>query len=84
MPAGSDLLGDLELHECLGEHANSLAQEIDIPATYRLAKEVGQFHAVVGHRVCPFSECLVASKNHTVAAYCSSRRPSNTTWWDAT
>ena len=34
--------------------------------------------------VCPFSECLVASKNHTVAVCFSSKRPNYTTRWDAT
>jgi len=33
--------------------------------------------------VCPFSECFVASKNHTVAACFSSRLPIYTTWRDA-
>jgi hypothetical protein len=43
-------LGHLGLHDCLGEEADALAQDVDLTLGAHLAQGLEQGHAVLGHR----------------------------------
>jgi hypothetical protein len=45
--------GDLGLHDRLGEHADALAQEVDVAVGDRLAHALEHRHPVLGHRGVP-------------------------------
>jgi hypothetical protein len=50
---GAGELGDLGLHDRLGQHPDPFAQDVDVPLGARLAQHVEHGHPVLGHRDLP-------------------------------
>jgi hypothetical protein len=79
-------LGDLGLHDRLGEHAHTLAQEVGIALGDRLAYRVEHGHPVCGHRGVPPCRRFLARRREddAVAALVVGHRRCDTTVWDVT
>src|SRR5262249_22755056 len=62
----TQMLSDLELHQCLAHHAHALAQRVDIRLSVSLAQQFGECHAHgVGHRLVLLFGCSNTSdENH--------------------
>ena len=63
---GTDLGRDLRLHQRLGQHANSLAQEVDV-AALGLANKLQQLHLGHGHHVAPLDVLIEPFTSRTYA-----------------
>jgi hypothetical protein len=63
---GPDLGRHLRLHQRLGQHANSLAQEVDV-AALGLANKLQQLHLGHGHHVAPLDVLIEPFTSRTYA-----------------